>query len=106
MANSIVQDRYRVPIIGALDRLQKRSLQVAGSVGLAVLAAALLTPKTVIEITHVDDVPDRLAKLILEDPAPSKVPQVKLPEAPKVAMAQPTPVVLISVTYGAFPTWL
>lgn len=92
MAGTIARNVYRVPIIGGFDPLQKRALQVAGAVGLAALLAALITPVQQVEITQVDDVPDRLAKLILEEPKAPPVPKVKLPEAPKVALAEPTPV--------------
>jgi TonB family protein len=42
-----------------------------------------------VEITSVDDVPDRFAKLILEEPRKAAAPTVKLPDPPKVAMETP-----------------
>jgi TonB family protein len=80
---------YRLPLLGAPDPDLRRGLKVAGVVGLVVLAAAYLVPKRTAEISSVDEVPDRFAKLILEEPRKDAPPAVKLPEPPKVAMEKP-----------------
>ncbi len=58
-----------------LDPLFKRCLSIAGSIGLVFLVAVFLAPRRPpIEITHVDQVPERFAKLILEEtPKPPPV---------------------------------
>lgn len=77
----------------------RAGLKVAAVVGAAVLAAAYLAPIRAPELSTVDNVPERLAKLILEEPkkAPPAArpapPQVKLPAPPKVE-AKPAPEVV------------
>jgi hypothetical protein len=91
MAATLVQDRYRLPLFGAPDPLFRRCLRIAGGVGIVVLAIALFTPKRTMEMTQVDDVPERFAKLILKEPTATPAPRVKVPEPPKVLVDAPKP---------------
>jgi TonB family protein len=91
MAATLVQDRYRLPLLGAPDPLFRKCLKIAGGVGAVVLAIALFTPKWTTEMTEVDDVPERFAKLILQEPAAAPAPRVKVPEPPKVLVDAPKP---------------
>ena len=98
-ARSSSLDAYRLPILGRPDPLLRRCLQIAGAIGLAVLLAALLAPKKTAEITDLEEVPERFAKLILEEPkAPPAPPRIASPTAPKPeeivkpkVIAQPLP---------------
>ncbi len=91
MAATLVQDRYRLPLLGAPDPLFRRCLRIAGTVGVVVLGVALFTPKRNAELTEVDEVPERFAKLILQEPAPEAPGRVKAPEPPKVVVDAPKP---------------
>lgn len=88
-ARATLPNPYRLPLFRAPDRDLRRGFRVAGVVGAVVLAAAYLAPKRIVEMTSVDEVPDRFAKLILEEPAKEAAPRVELPEPPEVVLETP-----------------
>jgi protein TonB len=102
---------YRLPwhviLIGDLDVRTRRSFAVAGALGLLVLCVLLFAPAPVREAPTLEAIPERLARLILEEekpkpaaPAPraqaslpaaeAPAPAPKVVEPPKPA-AQPAP---------------
>jgi len=85
---TLTRNQYRLPLIGRPDPDFERGLKVAGSIGLVVLILALVVPRQNPEIASVDDVPERFAKLILEEPKTPPAP-VKLPDAPRVTIEKP-----------------
>jgi TonB family protein len=73
-----------------LDPLLKRCLSIAGAAGLVFLIAVFLAPRRPVVITSVDQVPERFAKLILEEKP--KPPPVAVKAQPKeVAQAEAKP---------------
>jgi TonB family protein len=90
---------YRLPLFGAPEREMRRALQVAAVVGAAVLLAVYLAPVRAPEITDVDKVPERFARLILQEPpappAPLPAPAVRMPAPPEVAVKTPAPVAAV-----------
>lgn len=83
---------YRTSLWGTPDPLFRRCLKIAGAVGVLFLAVVYLTPRRSVEITSVDQVPDRIAKLILDEPAPAPALAPPKPVAepkPEVVMEQP-----------------
>lgn len=84
---------YRLPFFSRPPREMRRALQISGVVGAAVLAAVYLAPVRAPEITNVDEVPKRFAKLILEEPpappAPPRAPAARLPTPPKIVAQAP-----------------
>lgn len=92
---------YRLPWhvvwIGELDVRTRRSFAAAGALGLLVIVALIVAPAPVRETPTLEAIPERLARLILEEkppaPAPAPQAQVALPKptapsaAPRVAEA-------------------
>ncbi len=64
---------YKQTQLLELDPLLKRCFSISGSVGALFLIAVFLTPRQDIEITTIDQVPERFAKLILEEAPPPVV---------------------------------
>jgi hypothetical protein len=87
MSTTTMASVYRLPMFRRLEPAMDRGLRVAGIVGVVVLAAVYLAPQRAPEMLTVDQVPERLAKLILEPPKP--VAQVKLPDPPRVVLETP-----------------
>lgn len=86
-ARAPLEDLYRLPLWGAPDPRFRKCLRISAGLGLLVLLVALLTPRRAVEITDVEEVPERFAKLILEEPkAPAAPPRVVVPTAPEVVM--------------------
>lgn len=71
-----------------LDPLFRRCLGVAGGMAVVFLVAVILAPRRPVTIQSVDQVPERLAKLILEKKATPPPPVVK-PKAQDLAQAKP-----------------
>ncbi|MEZ5064468.1 MAG: TonB family protein [bacterium] len=99
---TLPNQNYRLSFFGAPEPDLKRGFKVAIPLGIATLILAYVVPKPTPDDLTVDEVPDRFAKLILEEPkappAPVKVPEppaatVKPIEAPKpVEVAKTEPV--------------
>ena len=87
-----IPQTYRQPILGVMDRTMRRAFTVSSVIGLLVLAIVLLAPPQLPEMRTIEEVPERLAKLILEKPKPKEV----TPPAPTAAehpvMAEKTPI--------------
>jgi len=89
---------YRIPLWGEPDPRWRRCTAIAAVLGALTLVAVYVTPRRAVEITSVDQVSDRLAKLILEEPAPPAPPaakpkaRIETPPPPEpVAQAEPEP---------------
>ena len=82
---------YRVSFWGEPDPRWQRCLQIAAGLGALTLLTVYAVPQRAVEITNVDQVSDRLAKLILEEPAPLVAPPA--PAAPEVVMEKPPEIV-------------
>ncbi len=82
--------QYQQPIWGPIDPVLKRCFTVASIIGVLFLIVILLAPVLPPELMTVDNVPDRLARLILEKPA---APSAKLAErvATEAPKAEPKP---------------
>ncbi|MEZ4654015.1 MAG: AgmX/PglI C-terminal domain-containing protein [Candidatus Eisenbacteria bacterium] len=78
---------YRQPLLGRPDPRLTRCLTASSALGALVLVLIVLTPARHAEV-QVQEVPRRLARLILEPPKP-----VTLPPAPEVHAQLPEPVV-------------
>jgi periplasmic protein TonB len=65
---------YRRPLFGADDELFNRCLMGSAVAGLVFVIAILIAPIRQQVITHVDQLPPRFAKLILEPPKPRPMP--------------------------------
>ena len=79
---------YHQPIWGRTDPVLRHSLVGASAVGFVLLVAILLAPALPPQPVTFDQVPDRIARLILEKPrpaAPARVEPAHLPEARPVA---------------------
>jgi len=107
MARTMTADlnAYRLPLWGEPDPRWRRCLQIAAALGIVTLGIVFLTPRRAVEITDVDEVPERFAKLILEEPASPAAPA--LPKAPEIVMekppapvAAPKPIAKIPETVG------
>ncbi len=89
---------YRQPLLGRPDPRLRKSMTFSSALGVLVLAVVILAPVQVEEKPTVEDVPERLAKLILEPkkpvpvlpPAPVKIDTPPVPEP--VVEAPPEPV--------------
>ena len=99
-ANSI--DRlYHQPLWGRTDPALRRSLAGSAALGALTLVLILLAPSVPPTPMTFEQVPDRIARLILEKPKPAAPPrtetarleEVKPAEAPKPAAKKPEPVV-------------
>lgn len=91
---AITVDAYRRPLIGAMDPLFKRCLIGSSVIGLVALIVMLVTPMRDTSLTSVDQLPQRLAKLIVEKPKPpapaiTKAATIDAPKAPDVVEAPP-----------------
>jgi len=92
---------YRLPwhviLIGDIDRRTRRSFAVAGGLGLIVLGMLLFAPAPVEEAPSIEAIPERLARLILEEkpkpatPAPRAQAAPQVAEAPAAALPAPPP---------------
>ncbi len=81
---------YRAPILGPPDPLLRRTGTIAAVAGVLLLAVAWFTPTREVPITQVDEVPERLARLILEKPVPpASSPSTATVLAPKIATPPP-----------------
>lgn len=95
-AHSIAQ-QYQQPLWGAMDRALRNCFVGAGILGLLVLIAVFVVPKTAPKPTTLTDVPERIARLIVEGPKKTAAPPMKprgpaqVAETPKVE-TPPTPV--------------
>ncbi|MEZ4650289.1 MAG: AgmX/PglI C-terminal domain-containing protein, partial [Candidatus Eisenbacteria bacterium] len=78
--NRTLNAQYRRSIFAVPDPRFRRALAISGGIGLAVLAVALIAPIRVAPPPRVEEVPERLAKLILEKRKP--VPPVLGPATP------------------------
>ena len=84
MARTLTADlaAYRISLWGEPDPRWRRCLAIAGAIGIATLISVYLVPPQPVEITSVDQVSDRLARLILEETGPPVAPaQPRAPEA-------------------------
>jgi len=94
-----VPAQYRQSLFAVPDPRLRRALTISSSLGLAVLAIALVAPIRVAPPPRVEEVPDRLAKLILQRKAPpppvlAPAPHVATPElaaAPEEVKPEPEP---------------
>ena len=93
-----IPEAYRQPLMGRMDSLFKKCLTGSGILGAAVLLVVFLTPLREQAITEIDDMPERFAKLILEEPkkpdppAAIKKAQIEAPPQPEPEPAPaPTP---------------
>jgi TonB family protein len=82
---TMTHDIYRQPLFSFGDDLFRRCLSGAGIAGLVFLIVVLIAPVRQHTITHVDELPERFARLIIEQPKPKPA-----PAAPEVKMAQTT----------------
>ena len=107
---------YRISVWGEPDPRWRRCTAFAAVLGVLTIVAVWVVPLRTVEITSIDQVPERLAKLILEEPAPPKAapqaapkPKVDVrgeaPPAPKpvtapepAAKPKPTPVEQVAQT--------
>ena len=71
---TLTVDTYRRPFLGSDDRLFRRCLAGSSALGALFLIAMLIAPARRLVITHVEQLPPRFAKLILEPPKPKPVP--------------------------------
>lgn len=83
-------ERYRLPFFGDPDPLLRRGFKVAGGIGLVVLALGLFVPKSRVS-DDIEAVPERFAKLILEQPEKPKAPLPKPREAAQAVIDAPPP---------------
>ena len=83
-------ERYRLPLISGPDPLLRRGLRIAGGIGLVVLALGLFVPKGHRE-DQVEQVPERMAKLILQEPAKPKPIPPKVEQVAKAVIDTPPP---------------
>ncbi len=84
---------YRTPFLTGPDRELKRSLSVSSGFGVLVLLVVFLVPMQEITVTDVDEVPERLAKLILRKPEPVAAPAPLVAEVEAPALVEETPAV-------------
>jgi TonB family protein len=80
-----------------MDRTLRNCFRVSAAIGVLVLIAIWVVPAPPPTPTTVDDLPERIARLILEKPKPVAPPSVKAPERitveqpPEVAKPKPPP---------------
>ncbi len=96
MVKHTVPLKYREPIIGAMDRVYRKSLTTSSIAAVVLLAIIYIIPQRAPEVATVEDIPERFAKLILEKPKPPKVVTPVVPESnpieDKIAeVAEPEP---------------
>lgn len=61
---------YRQPFWGELDRTLRNCFRGAATLGVIVLVAVFVVPKPAVEDLQLDEVPERFARLIVEQPEP------------------------------------
>lgn len=83
---------YRQPILGSMDRTMRRALAVASAAGALVLAVVLLAPPLILQERTIEEVPERLARLILEKPKPKEVSPPAEIAVERPVLAEKTPV--------------
>jgi TonB family protein len=88
---------YRISVWGEPDPRWRKCTAFAAVLGAITVVGVWVVPLRTVEITSIDQVPERLAKLILEEPAPPKAApkpkadvRVEAPPEPK-AVAAPAP---------------
>jgi len=91
-----IPDPYRKHFWVDFDDVMRRSATVATSIGIVFLLVVLIAPYRSHTITEVEEVPERFAKLILQEPvppAPVVQPQtrMKVPEAAETPVAEAAP---------------
>jgi TonB family protein len=86
-ATSSVDPRYQQPVIGwgRMDPILKKCLTASSVIGLLLIIVILLAPALPERPKTLDEVSDRIARLIIEKPKP--IPAAKAPE--RVATAEP-----------------
>ncbi|MCA9755323.1 MAG: TonB family protein [Candidatus Eisenbacteria bacterium] len=98
--NRTLHAEYRRSLFAVPDPKFRRALLISSGLGIAVLAVALIAPIRVAAPPRVEEVPERLAKLILEKrkpvppvlgPAPVEIPELAAIPEPKVPEVAPTP---------------
>jgi TonB family protein len=82
--NTTTLEQYRQPVWGRMDRALRNCFTGSAILGVAVLIMVFVVPIPVPEPVSIEDVPDRIARLILKKPAPA---------APSIELARPVPVV-------------
>lgn len=91
----LLPERYKQPRWGGMDRAFKNTLRVSGILGGLFLVVMLIVPARAPQQKTVEEVPERLAKLILEKPKGKKLndpsPMQRRIEEEKVAEAEPEP---------------
>jgi outer membrane biosynthesis protein TonB len=89
-AQSAIAQRYQQSIWGGMDRALRNCFIGSAILGVAVLIAVFVVPVPIPEPASVNDIPERIARLILEQGKPA-APAVRLPE-PAVMETPPEPV--------------
>lgn len=82
---------YRRPLFDFADKLFSRCLRVSAACGLVLLAAIWLAPARRQVITHVAQLPERFARLILEEAKPVPPADLARPDEGPKAAAEPEP---------------
>ena len=82
---------YRQPLFGRPDPRMRRALTIAGSIGLVFLLVVLIAPPPAVHEKEVEELPERFARLILDEPA---VPAPPAPSTPKPRVEIETPTVV------------
>lgn len=86
-----IPEQYRQPIFGRLDGLFRKCLIGSSVIGLAVLVAVVVAPVREKKVQSVEEMPERLARLIIEKPKPRPVepPKAPLAQAETVTIEEP-----------------
>jgi TonB family protein len=84
-ASSSTLQRYQQPMWGRMDRALRNCFTGASIIGVAVLVMVFVVPVPPPHEVNIEDVPERIARLILEKPKPLAPP---MPE--RVAVEKPT----------------
>lgn len=86
---------YRLPwhviLIGEMDTRTRRSFAVAGALGVVVLGVLLFAPAPVRETPTLEAIPERLARLILDEEKPKTAPPAPRAQASLPAAEAPAP---------------
>lgn len=93
-AATLTSDAYRRPWLAPDDDLFRRCLSVAAAAGLVFLIAVLVVPRPVAPVRRIEELPPRIARLILEKPKPPgahATPRAVTVEAPPAAAPAPAP---------------
>ncbi|MCB1185275.1 hypothetical protein KDM41_17795, partial [bacterium] len=62
---------YRQPLWGTLDRVSRNCLAAAAVCGVVVVIGVLVAPPVPVREAKLEEMPERIAKLILERPQPA-----------------------------------